>query len=87
MTQSHDSAQENAAASEVLAGALVWGVRSVVPQCHPVSPRAASGRGVFFGAADLSRVRIASTRRLRMRPNPIVPTRGLAVPAGPIIVL
>jgi uncharacterized protein len=47
MTQTHDDPSENAAGSEVRAGAPAWSVRTADSPLVPNTPRAASGRGVF----------------------------------------
>lgn len=77
MTPMRDASSETAAASEVLAGARVRGVRTVVPASAPATPRAETGRGVFV-------------RGRRMRSTdafPSDPTPGAPVPVAPFIVL
>lgn len=96
MTLPRDSAQENAAASEVLAGARLRGVRSAdfrtsTPQ-RPV-PRPAGAFSLkppMSGEAAVP-LRIAlrahhRTCSISMRDIPCIPTQGQAAPAGPIIV-
>lgn len=75
MTQTHDDPSENAAGSEVRAGAPFWSVRTVGSPLVPNTPCAASGRGVFVFHRDTPRL------------QPTFPSRGSAVVAGPIIVL
>jgi hypothetical protein len=79
MTQTHDDPTENAAGSEVRAGAPLWSVRTVDSLVVPVTPRAASGRGVFVFRPD--------TRISSLRSQPTSPSQGPAAVAGPIIVL
>ncbi|MEQ1512305.1 MAG: hypothetical protein ABL934_06440 [Lysobacteraceae bacterium] len=75
MTQTHDDPKENAAGSEVRAGAPVWSARTAVMPFVAITPRAASGRGVFVSGPDTPYLQSMS------------PSQGPAVVAGPIIVL
>jgi len=79
-----DASQEQAAASQAVAGAPERGVRSAVPtagpQVSPIAPRAFAGRGVFVSGR-----RTRDGGRLPPCRSPFVHTPGPAAVAGPII--
>lgn len=75
-----DANQEQAAASQAVAGAPERGVRSVVPQVSPVAPRAFAGRGVFV-SGRLRDGRLPLSRATRVTtPDPSV-VAGSVIPS------
>ncbi len=84
MTQTHDESKENAAGSDVRAGAPLWSVCTVDSPLIPNTPRAASGRGVFVFSPDTP---TSSTPHITYVSPTHVPSQGPAAVAGPIIAL
>jgi hypothetical protein len=81
MTLRHDELKENAAGSEVRAVAPVWSVRTADDLLAFITPRAASGRGVFIFTGrhpDIINPALST---------PCFQSQGPTIVAGPIIVL
>ncbi|GEM_PF-2603931 len=76
-----DANQEQAAASQAVAGAPERGVRSVLPQVSPVAPRAFAGRGVFVSGRRRRGDRLPLSRATRVTtPDPSV-VAGSVIPS------
>lgn len=81
MTLTHDESKENAAGNEVRAVAPVWSVRTADDLLVFITPRAASGRGVFISTGRYPNI---------FNPALSIPcfqSQGPTIVAGPIIVL
>jgi hypothetical protein len=79
MTQTHDDPRENAAGSDVRAGAPVWASAPQIRHTFPIRPVPRLA-GAFLCP-------VASPHVFNPSVQPTFPSRGPAVVAGPIIVL